>query len=158
MSWFCLYSRRSLSTSPETADTSNVIGRFTLYGTKRHDTKRQKPACIHIYRRLTDRQNILFFQSKRHYLCLCLSLHVGDRLVWIPACQTHSRIICRVVSCRDVTWRDVPYNVNRPYHCNNFVWCTTDPKLGSIHIIRQGTAQHDMAKYSFLFFTSWNSH
>ena len=38
-------------------------GRFTLYGTARHDTTRQEPACIHMYWQLTDtRADRLLFE------------------------------------------------------------------------------------------------
>jgi hypothetical protein len=43
-----------------------------------HDTTRQKAACIHIYRQLTERQNILFCQSQT---ILPLSSAVGDGLL-----------------------------------------------------------------------------
>jgi hypothetical protein len=53
----------------------------------------------------THRQNILFFQSNRHCLCLSVSLLVDDRLVWIRACGNHIRIFCPVVSCH-IMWID----------------------------------------------------
>jgi hypothetical protein len=37
--------------------------------TARHNTIRQKQACIHVYSQLTYRQNVLFSQSQRHCLC-----------------------------------------------------------------------------------------
>ena len=51
----------------------------------------------------TYRQNILFFQSKRHCLCLSVSLPVANvnSSMWKP--------YKNVLSCRAV-----PYNVNRP--------------------------------------------
>jgi hypothetical protein len=69
----------------------------------RYDTK--KPACIHIYRQLTDRRNILFCQSQWHCLFLSLSLPVADLIVWIRAYQNHTRIFCHAVSCRVVSCR-----------------------------------------------------
>jgi hypothetical protein len=39
--------------------------RISSHYTARHDTTtRQKPACIHIFRQLRDRQNILFSQGR----------------------------------------------------------------------------------------------
>jgi hypothetical protein len=49
---------------------TEVRFRVDSHCTARHDNDmtRQKPACIRIYRQLTDRQNILFSQSQRHCL------------------------------------------------------------------------------------------
>jgi hypothetical protein len=71
----------------------------------------------------THRQNIIFFQSKRHCLCPSVSLPVGYRLVWIRACGTYKNILsCRVVSCCAV-----PYNVNRPSYGQTYTYIKRSP-------------------------------
>ena len=86
-----------------------------VYWTVVHNTRQRQAA------KSTDRQNILFFQSKRHRLCLSVLLPVGDRLVWIRACGNRTRMVCRVVSCRAVWCESTLKQVL--LSCPMTVWC-----------------------------------
>jgi hypothetical protein len=78
--------------------------RVDSHYTALHNTTRQKPACIHIYRQLADTTCSDRHRQAKYCLLpiqatLSLSLVVGDGLMWIRASENHKRIFCRVVLC-----------------------------------------------------------